>query len=309
MAVFGKRIGGFLLAATSTLAPAQAQNSPEREPTIWFRREANPAGQSWLGGQPSLPSGVAWPRHGVTNLPLHFLAQIDLAELPATPLRPGGPALPREGLLLFFADIEEEMLWDEQPRGTKYDSTRVLHVEAGSTVSEPPQDIPEISHSFGEARGSYSAGYASYPVATVKPYLIDSFPGQGVYFQNATEKSVDALLIDSIEAATGAPVPRLPGTSNFKLSAAVSEYKSNDGTTRSDIHIVRHQMLGAAHSVQGTADEMREAGYVSLFQLDSDYGVDDKFIFCDVGMVQFWILPADLEAMRFDRAFATTEGG
>jgi uncharacterized protein YwqG len=68
-------------------------------------------------------------------------------------------------------------------------------------------------------------------------------------------------------------------------------------------------MLGAAHSVQNTADGMRERGMVSLFQLDSDYGVHNRFVFCDAGMIQFWIHPDDLAARRFDRGFGTSEGG
>ncbi len=37
--------------------------------------------------------------------PLHFLGQIDLSELPALPLEPGGPTLPNTGYLFFFANL------------------------------------------------------------------------------------------------------------------------------------------------------------------------------------------------------------
>ena len=56
-------------------------------------------GRSHLGGVPTLARGMDWPRDGVTKLPLHFLAQIDCAEVPVLP---DGPALPETGMLLLF---------------------------------------------------------------------------------------------------------------------------------------------------------------------------------------------------------------
>ncbi len=69
-----------------------------------------PAGRSRVGGLPDLPAGTAWPinREG---LPLHFIAQVDLAELPAGDPRP--ELLPACGTLLFFARMDREMFFDE----------------------------------------------------------------------------------------------------------------------------------------------------------------------------------------------------
>jgi hypothetical protein len=57
---------------------------------------------SWLGGAPKAPSNFEWPKD-TDGMPLHFIAQIDLASLKAEPqtgLRP--PGLPAEGALLVF---------------------------------------------------------------------------------------------------------------------------------------------------------------------------------------------------------------
>lgn len=310
MAFFGKRLFAKLNAVAAKPYDRQAEPIlPLREPTIWLRREAVADSLSWLGGLPSLPSGTAWPRHGLSGQPLHFLAQVDLSTLPATPLQPGGAALPREGLLLFFADIEEEMLWGFTGRGTHHDNTRVLHVASSNEEAQPPADLPEVNHAIGELKGYYPSGFSVFPRAFIKPYRIDSYPGQNIYFQNDQEKLTDDLVIASIEAATGESVPRVQSFSVPNLPAVISEAAMLNGSVRRKISIVRHQMLGGAHAVQNTASEMAGKGYVSLFQLDSDYGVSDKFIFCDCGMVQFWIKPEDLAAQRFDKAFATTEGG
>lgn len=79
--------------------------------------------KSRLGGLPSLPDHIEWPRQTVSGTPLHFLAQID----PSTPLDPAidDVRLPSHGMLFFFADIEEEMLWGFEDRGDQYAATRV----------------------------------------------------------------------------------------------------------------------------------------------------------------------------------------
>lgn len=46
---------------------------------------------------------------------------------------------------------------------------------------------------------------------------------------------------------------------------------------------------------------------VRLAQFDSDYGLG--MMFCDVGIVDFWIDTNDLAAGRWDRAWAATAGG
>ena len=63
--------------------------------------------RSWIGGLPMLPEDVEWPRSVSTEYPergerpLHFVAQIACADLPADLW---GGLGPREGWLLFFVD-------------------------------------------------------------------------------------------------------------------------------------------------------------------------------------------------------------
>jgi uncharacterized protein YwqG len=203
---FQKWLAGFGKAApTSSISSNRGDQSPPiGEPTIWLRRESSADGQSWLGGLPSLPTGVEWPRHGVTGLPLHFLAQIDLSAVPKSPLCHGGPTLPADGLLLFFADLDTDMIWNEDELGTERDATRVLHVPAGSAPATAPVDLPEVNHEYGEMRDTYSAGFSVFPEKRVKAYLIDTFPDQDEYIQNGTATSTDALVIKSIERSRAA---------------------------------------------------------------------------------------------------------
>ena len=103
-----------------------------------------PADQnSWLGGLPRLPEGVAWPENPETGMALHHMAQIDLSEMPRVP---EGPQLPKRGTLFFFADINENMCWAQEPGMPE---ARVLYVEDDTRdlpLREVPENLPEIDH-------------------------------------------------------------------------------------------------------------------------------------------------------------------
>lgn len=62
-----------------------------------------PQGRSWLGGTPVLPGAGEWPVHPGTGKPLHFLLQLDLAEVPP---EAGLGLLPPEGALAVFIDLD-----------------------------------------------------------------------------------------------------------------------------------------------------------------------------------------------------------
>ncbi|WP_294619428.1 DUF1963 domain-containing protein [uncultured Roseovarius sp.] len=116
-------------------------------------------GRSWLGGCPLLPTSMEWPKRPETGQPLHFLAQIDCADLPRIA---GGEALPNNGLLLFFAFIDEEMLWDDETG-----SGQVLYVPpqiVPEQPAKPPRDLPDLSYTPGQLSGSSArAGIRGYP--------------------------------------------------------------------------------------------------------------------------------------------------
>lgn len=88
--------------------------------------EDAPIGASRFGGPPDLPPGFVWPIWNVTRrggflwrkrikklVPLDFLAQIDLTELSRLAPEAIPIECPKDGMLYFFYDI------DEQPRGSR----------------------------------------------------------------------------------------------------------------------------------------------------------------------------------------------
>jgi hypothetical protein len=115
---FGKRS-----ANSSGKSPQDQKLDDLRELAIWLARTQGLRTKSRLGGLPSLPDHIEWPRQTASGTPLHFRAQSD----PSTPLDPAidDVRLPSHGMLFFFADIEEEMLWGFDDRGDQYAATRV----------------------------------------------------------------------------------------------------------------------------------------------------------------------------------------
>ncbi|MEP6019296.1 MAG: DUF1963 domain-containing protein [Paracoccaceae bacterium] len=73
------------------------------DPTAYLIRECAGQGSfTQIGGLPRLAPDIAWPEHLGTGKPLHFLAQINLAEVPETA---DTAVLPREGTLWFFLNL------------------------------------------------------------------------------------------------------------------------------------------------------------------------------------------------------------
>ena len=95
---------------------------------------AFPKVRSRLGGRPQLPATLDWPwgMHYGEQTPMHFLAQIDCAELPRV-----DEAMPDRGMLFFFAVNAEEQIWDSDEAGA---SVRVLYAE------DVPVDTPLTDH-------------------------------------------------------------------------------------------------------------------------------------------------------------------
>jgi uncharacterized protein YwqG len=301
------------------------------KPAIWLRRAAGARGKSRLGGLPSLPIGVEWPRLTETNVPLHFLGQLDLSDLPPMPLLFDRPDLPKSGVLMFFASMEEEMLWDEDP----WSKTRVLYSETIAADRATPDDIPSFFYDCYGDRENWK-GLSVFPEAPLEAFIIDSF-GQQLYLDAEMRVAAEWRMLASVERATGSAVPIVslgdrPRAIEMPAAVEVSRSKKVPKPTtwqmflkrlgfsshstklpheivlKKEPSIRQHLVLGAATNIQGTAPEAHSKGLVLLFQIDTDWGVHEDFQFCDMGMAQFWISAEDLNERRFDKAWATTEG-
>ena len=138
------------------MTPAAIEKIIDREAkqAIRLKRHWPPgkphSGNSWLGGLPTLPAELSWPTNEKTGLSMHHLAQIDLSDLPQLN---EGARLPTKGTLWFFADIDEEVVWDDGPDTTH---SRVLfwpESVVGLPAAPVPDNLPEVDHSCGEMTG------------------------------------------------------------------------------------------------------------------------------------------------------------
>ena len=113
---------------------------------------------SRFGGVPFLPPSYDWPRRA-SGRPLHFLAQIDLREVPRTGLT---AVLPAEGTLAFFYD-GDRMPWGIERADA--DAFAVLFVAAGAEL-EPVVAPSDTADDFVRP----TAGIRFALDATVDPY-------------------------------------------------------------------------------------------------------------------------------------------
>jgi hypothetical protein len=125
---------------------------------------------SHLGGVPSLPPGLEWPRTA-NGAALHFLAQIDLATVPPSGIvdfqgRPL-PEFPRKGALYFFADCATFGIW-EHPEAAH----RVLYSPnyRGMRPVPPPDDL--AAHNAPDAPVLLNTQRPYFPRLRPRPMIL-----------------------------------------------------------------------------------------------------------------------------------------
>jgi uncharacterized protein YwqG len=129
----------------------------KREGVLLTRRPLRPGEEprSYIGGLPRLREDLDWPVNTTTGLPLSFIAQVDLRDVP----RPRGIFFPAEGVLWFFADF-----YDRFPGG---EQTRVLfdpHPHTTARERESPANLPPL-----DRYDHYGWRNAQHPRAFVEP--------------------------------------------------------------------------------------------------------------------------------------------
>ena len=102
--------------------------------------------RSYFGGDPVLPTSYPWPMttYGGTRTPMHFLAQIDLGEVPDFADR---ALLPDAGRLTFFACMHEQI--GRNSRGGP--PTWAVYYDRGTAPAEVRLPPPETTEIFARA--------------------------------------------------------------------------------------------------------------------------------------------------------------
>jgi uncharacterized protein YwqG len=161
-----------------------------RKPAIMVHRPYPPPTllktRSRLGGLPLLPDSIEWPwgrDDDGLDVPLHFLAQIDCAELPRV-----DPRIPATGMMFFFGRHDDKQLWgDPKPQDDgsviykPQDDVRVIYaavVPERQRERSPPPDLGPIRGSYPDVRWLLRdelgpSIHASWPAALLR---IESWP-------------------------------------------------------------------------------------------------------------------------------------
>ncbi|QAY78935.1 DUF1963 domain-containing protein [Sphingosinicella sp. BN140058] len=149
-----------------------------RRPAVLLHRpyppHAGPPGNSHFGGLPAFAVGMEWPRTSA-GVPLHFLCQVDFADMHWT------TPLPDHGVLLVFVRDDDAQ---QRSSGRAGDDFRILYApEAAAGPTEAPADLPPIGWDF--PRGPYREVqldgephqrlHVAWPI---QPLEMDSFPDQ-----------------------------------------------------------------------------------------------------------------------------------
>jgi hypothetical protein len=255
---------------------------------IWFRRVDDAMSNSRLGGLPSLPAELKWPLNSDTKLPLHFLGQVDLSSLPATPMSddPNAPALPRHGMLYFFAELAEG------------DDYRVYYSPVCGPVRAAPSDIKLI----------FPLGIDGHPSTTFPSAHLQAYALQiDARVADMANHQADPLWLDAAEKATGLSAPILDEKAYETAMRAwpikvpsfyVHRFSNGDSPA-----VDKLQMFGVPHCFQHEGRKAIAEGRHLLMQFeDRNFGETMRDV-----LIQFWIMPDDLKHVRFDKAWATLE--
>ncbi len=136
---------------------------------------AGPPTNSRFGGLPRLPEDHAWPRTS-SGTPLHFLAQVDCADIRVR------TALPDRGVLFFFGRDDVRRTWSAAPPAS--DHCRVLFAPdatAHTPPRQPPADLPPLTRPWTHPDNVHPA----WPVV---PLAFDSVPEEAALPEAAEQE-------------------------------------------------------------------------------------------------------------------------
>lgn len=264
----GPPLAGTGVPLPAALEPLRSRLEALLAPSARLQPGGEPVAQ--LGGLPRLPAGFAWPSSPAR--PMSFIGALDLAALRrAAP--EAAPALPAEGRLLFFYDVEE-MRWGFEPTDAAF--FKLVHVKDGGK----PQAAPAGATTFKERLLGARAARV-LPGDEELPAGLDLGDADDAYFEHA------AALTPEPDHRVGGPPAWIQG--DDRESAAIAAVGGSSGTPEK-------ARAARAKLPPGAAAEWR-----LLWQLDSDD--DAGFMWGDVGRIYLLARDEDLRAGRFDRAW------
>jgi uncharacterized protein YwqG len=254
-----------------------------------------PSGVSRFGGNPDLPRGFEWPRWMGSHIvrvdprtqqatrsepkdsPLHFIAQIRVADLPGD----CADGLPRSGWLCFFYDVDNQP-WGFDP--AERQGWRVCHFDADAA------DLVRTSRPQPDA-------FTNHPCAL--HFACEwTLPDWHSYtFSDSTELE-DEDLFELLAELNGPSYER--GAAMHRM---LGSPQAIQGDMQLECQLASHGIYlgsGSGHETpQAKAIEVGASNWRLLLQIDSDEE-NAGWMWGDAGRIYYWIREQDLRAGAFD---------
>ena len=264
--------------------------------TLKKARKDGAACRSKFGGRPAVPADFAWPRFEAENYdgetasrPLSFLCQINLAEISAFDRE---NLLPKEGLLLFFYEMESSC-WGFDPADEGCVRVVYLTDPEGLAPMELPEDlseeyaVKEYDLSF-EAKASYPS-YEELDCHTNADVDWDDYD-EAVEEMGYEIDSERHKLLGYADLVQGEMLTECERATRGLYSGDAKSYRETPEDLKNEIH-------------QAAAD------WVLLFQMASIMEEDYELMYGDMGNLYFYIRKQDLAECRFDRVWFALQCG
>ena len=245
--------------------------------------EALRPSQSKLGGKPDAPPNFIWPTKD--DKPLSFIAQINLAELPAIV----DSQLPKAGLLSFFYNHE---VWGFDPKDKGGFQVFFFDNEAGDLISHLPPPARTEKKFFGMF--SKLVAVREYPPCPLTAELALTLPYEleGIDLgEDESDKYCD--LLDAIA-----------GHHRFLGHA---EPIQNEMELECEL-VTNGLYCGDPSGFKDPrAEELVKSSYQwkLLLQIDSENNAD--MMWGDAGRLYFWIRDEDLANLNFDNCWMISQ--
>ena len=278
---------------------------------------------SKFGGLPVLSGDTDWPRDPKGRA-LHFLAQIDCAEMP------WHGRLPDVGILSFFGRDDEEQIWSDDTDDTT-ENCVVLYEYASSAnqvIRQAPLDLAPIGGGLRRAANCLpiwengkciphsckihierEIEFHPKPIMTIPETIYHGRTPLANFdsdeWMPALQATLDGARNDALKQAE--IEDRLREAFNrrrreFNQSIAAGVFHKDANSNEAFGHY--SQMLGYPNTSQGSFPPIIDA--ICLLNIAS--GNEAGFYFGDSGFCTFWISEADLARRDFSRVYGQIEG-
>jgi uncharacterized protein YwqG len=232
----------------------------------------NSGGFSRLGGLPEMPEDLVWPEW--EGKPLAFLAQLSLAEL-----HEAEPSfLPASGFLYFFYDVRRGV-WGFGPEDLGGWQVLFTTHSRECMVKRPAPDGPETEFVFREK-----------PVAPRRIELLPDSPYSAEDWERDSwpysELRFSAFNGERLHQVLGEPTP---------------VHDEMEDECEAALNAVERGASGTVEGPPNLSGKESSADWKLLLQLDSDN--DTGWIWCDAGLLYFWVREADARRGDFSKVW------